>query len=179
MVISGFEFYTSRSIDPEFIPRSPDEEKTIRLALRHSQEEATRQQRSDSFHWESIASAQMAHGSAVSLRPQSTPATRSLTIGLVILVYIVPASGSRPKRCLAVASLLHLHHARRVSPFTCASSTSHGRPEHAIELRVDPVAAADTAVIDYVNDDPSLSEQSARWWSQESRRHLRRRLLLH
>ena len=64
MAGSGSESFTSRSADPELIPRGPEEEMVVRLALRRIQEEACARLRSDSIHRKSIASAQMAHGSS-------------------------------------------------------------------------------------------------------------------
>ena len=63
MASSGSESFNSRSVDPELIPRGPEEEMAVRLALHRSRDEARARQRVDSFRWESIASAQMAHGS--------------------------------------------------------------------------------------------------------------------
>ena len=57
MAGSGSEFFTSRSADPELIPRGPEEEMVVRLALRRSREKAHARQRSDSFYRGSIMSA--------------------------------------------------------------------------------------------------------------------------
>jgi hypothetical protein len=59
MAGSVSESFTSRSVDPELIPRGP-EEMAVRLALRRTQEEARGRLRSNSIRRESIASAQMA-----------------------------------------------------------------------------------------------------------------------
>ncbi|KAE8808864.1 ATP-dependent DNA helicase Q4 [Hordeum vulgare] len=65
MAGSGSESFTSRPVDHELIPRGPEEEMTIRLALRRSREAGARRQCSDSQHRESIVSAQPMVGSGV------------------------------------------------------------------------------------------------------------------
>ncbi|VAH38186.1 unnamed protein product [Triticum turgidum subsp. durum] len=59
---SGSESFTSRSVNPKLIPYAPEEEMTVRLALRRYREEARARQWSDSFRRESIAFDQMALG---------------------------------------------------------------------------------------------------------------------
>uniref|UniRef100_M8CGH2 Omega-6 fatty acid desaturase, endoplasmic reticulum isozyme 2 n=1 Tax=Aegilops tauschii TaxID=37682 RepID=M8CGH2_AEGTA len=63
MAGSGSESFNSRSVDPELITCGPEKEMAVRLALHRAQEEARARMHSDSIRRESIASAQMAHGS--------------------------------------------------------------------------------------------------------------------
>ncbi|EMS53029.1 DNA polymerase epsilon catalytic subunit A [Triticum urartu] len=63
MAGSGFESFTFKSVDLELIPRDPEEEMAVRLALRRALEEARARLRSDCIRRESIVSTQMAHGS--------------------------------------------------------------------------------------------------------------------
>ena len=59
MVGNGSKSFTSRSLDSDLIPRGPEQEMDVRLALRHAREEARGRLCSDSIRRESIASAQM------------------------------------------------------------------------------------------------------------------------
>ena len=63
MAGSGSESFSSRSVNPKLISHVPEEEMDIRLALRRAWEEARTRLRSDYIRRESIASAQMMHGS--------------------------------------------------------------------------------------------------------------------
>ncbi|XBI70774.1 hypothetical protein VPH35_065177 [Triticum aestivum] len=80
MASSVSESFTSRSNDPELIPRGHEEEMAVRLALRRFLEEAHAWQRSDFFRQEFIASAQMTHGSgtraAVAASPEAMRSVR-------------------------------------------------------------------------------------------------------
>jgi hypothetical protein len=79
MAGNGSESYTFRSVDSEHIPRGPEEEMAVRLALRRSREEARVMQRSNSFRQKSITPAQMVHGSGARCAIAASPeAVRSV-----------------------------------------------------------------------------------------------------
>ncbi|KAE8794112.1 putative methyltransferase PMT17 [Hordeum vulgare] len=60
---SGCKSFISRFVDHELIPRVPEEEMIVQLALRRSREEDALRQHSDLQHRRSIASAQTVPGS--------------------------------------------------------------------------------------------------------------------
>ncbi|KAE8792519.1 ATP-dependent DNA helicase Q4 [Hordeum vulgare] len=71
MTGSGFESFTSRSVDHELVPRDPKEEMAVRLALRCFREATARRHRSDLQRRESIAFAQPVLGSGVAASPEA------------------------------------------------------------------------------------------------------------
>ncbi|KAE8774247.1 hypothetical protein D1007_53414 [Hordeum vulgare] len=79
MAGSRSESFTSKLVDHKLIPRGPEEELSIQLALSRSREEAVRRQRSDSQRRESIESAQPEVVQSRARRARQREAAKALT----------------------------------------------------------------------------------------------------